>query len=185
MSQGTASPPLSLQPESVEASRPVVRVAGFWSRTGAFVVDGICLAPALALLGWLAFKAGGIRLPSGAELRLESVLELVLDGGGLVHGLTALAVVIILLYGFLFTVTTGATPGHRLLGLRVINIYGEAPESWRVLLRCLGFLVGAALLGLGLVWVGFDREKRGLHDLVAGTYVIRGRTSQVAEPATS
>ena len=33
----------------------------------------------------------------------------------------------------------------------------------------------AATLGLGFAWIGFDREKRGLHDWLAGTYVVRGR----------
>jgi uncharacterized RDD family membrane protein YckC len=26
---------------------------------------------------------------------------------------------------------------------------------------------------LGFLWVGFDSEKRGLHDWIAGTYVIK------------
>jgi uncharacterized RDD family membrane protein YckC len=26
---------------------------------------------------------------------------------------------------------------------------------------------------LGFFWVGFDSEKRGLHDWIAGTYVIK------------
>jgi uncharacterized RDD family membrane protein YckC len=29
-------------------------------------------------------------------------------------------------------------------------------------------------LFLGFLWIGFDSEKRGLHDWIAGTYVVRG-----------
>jgi uncharacterized RDD family membrane protein YckC len=28
-------------------------------------------------------------------------------------------------------------------------------------------------LALGFLWIGFDREKRGLHDWLADTYVVR------------
>lgn len=171
MSQGVES---AVLPDSA-VPQPVVRVAGFWRRTAAALVDGVCLTPAILLLGWLAFRVTGLRLPGASDVRLESLLELFLEGGGLAYGLLAMAVLIVLLYGFLFTVVTGATPGLRLLGLRVISVYGDFPEWWRVMLRCLGFVVAGLLLGLGLVWVGFDREKRGLHDWVAGTYVIRDK----------
>lgn len=150
---------------------PVVRVAGLLRRMGAALVDALCLTPAIALLGWLAFRVTGVRAP--AELRFESILELFLEGGSLFYGVLGMAVAIMLLYGFLFIVTTGATPGLRLLRLRVIDLYGDPPSWWRVVLRGLGLLVGVGLLGLGVLWVGFDREKRGLHDWIAGTYVIR------------
>ena len=35
------------------------------------------------------------------------------------------------------------------------------------------FIVSFIPLGLGLVWAGFNREKQGWHDKVAGTWVIR------------
>ena len=43
----------------------------------------------------------------------------------------------------------------------------------RSLARCAGYLAGVVTLFLGFLWVGFDSEKRGLHDWIAGTYVIR------------
>ena len=39
--------------------------------------------------------------------------------------------------------------------------------------RTAGYLAGLATLSLGFLWIGFDAEKRGLHDWIAGTYVIR------------
>ena len=36
-----------------------------------------------------------------------------------------------------------------------------------------GYLAGLATAFLGFLWIGFDAEKRGLHDWIAGTYVIR------------
>jgi len=173
-----AQPQAAISPSAdlvvgAQSSAHVVRVAGFWRRSVAAAIDAACIAPAILVLGWLAFRASGLRLPAATDIRVENMLELLLEGGSFVHSLLAMELAIVLLYGFLFTATTGATPGLRLLRLKVINVYGDAPEWWRVLLRCLGFLCGGLLLGLGLLWIGFDREKRGLHDWLAGTYVIR------------
>jgi uncharacterized RDD family membrane protein YckC len=165
----------SAAPAPERASRVItVRVAGFGRRVLAAAVDAVCLAPVLVFLGWIAIKVTGLRLPPGTA-RLEGVLELLIEGGGAVYALLTVALLIGLLYGFLFTAATGATVGKRLLGLRVINVYGEKPQPWRTATRCLGVLLSAALLGLGLLWIGFDREKRGLHDWLAGTYVIRAQ----------
>jgi uncharacterized RDD family membrane protein YckC len=62
----------------------------------------------------------------------------------------------------------------RALGLRLIDVYGEAPRAARVLVRLLAGMVSVATLGLGLGWAAIDRDKRALHDHVAGTFVIRG-----------
>ena len=67
----------------------------------------------------------------------------------------------------------GRTPGMRLLRLRIINPYGEPPGALRALVRTAGYVLSFATLSLGFLWIGFDREKRGLHDWIAGTYVIR------------
>jgi uncharacterized RDD family membrane protein YckC len=164
---------------------PTVTVAGLFRRLLASLVDALLLAPALLLAGWLTLRITGYRLPLGPELRIESTLELFLEGGGMLYGLLGLGLVLLLLYGFLFMSTTGATPGLRLLRARVINPYGETPEWWRVALRALGFILSLALLGLGFLWIGFDREKRGLHDWLAGTYVIRTARAPAARRATT
>jgi uncharacterized RDD family membrane protein YckC len=167
-----------------EVLGPKVFVAGFFHRLIAGVVDALILTPILLFVGWLTVKVTGAQVPPLSELRVESALELVLEGGSLLASLLAMGTVILVLYGSLFIATTGATPGLRLLRLRVINVYGEAPEWWRGILRCLGEVVAALLLGLGLLWIGFDREKRGLHDWLAGTYVIRNRTGGEADQAS-
>jgi uncharacterized RDD family membrane protein YckC len=163
-------------------ARTTVYVAGLWRRLAAAVVDLLCIAPAPLFLGWLLLKVTEIELPVVADLRFESILELLLEGGGPMLSFLAVVALIVMLYWFLFTVTTGSTPGLRLLRLRVVTIYGEVPQWWRALLRSIGLLVGALLLGLGLLWIGFDREKRGLHDWLAGTYVIRRQANPPPGP---
>jgi uncharacterized RDD family membrane protein YckC len=153
-------------------SGPVVHVAGLWRRLLATIIDLLLLSPALAFLGWIAIRVSGLSLPLRLQIGLESLMELVLEGGGVMVSIGIISLIILALYEILFMTTMGATPGLRLLHLKVISPYGETPEWWRALLRCTGFLASLSLLGLGFLWIGFDREKRGLHDWIAGTYVI-------------
>jgi uncharacterized RDD family membrane protein YckC len=66
-----------------------------------------------------------------------------------------------------------ATPGMRLFKMRVIDPYGDPPGAIRAAVRVVGYLASICTLSLGFLWIGFDREKRGLHDWIAGTYVVK------------
>jgi uncharacterized RDD family membrane protein YckC len=61
----------------------------------------------------------------------------------------------------------------RAVKIRIIDLYGDEPSTRRALLRTVGYLAGFATLGLGFLWVGFDAERRGLHDWLSGTYVVK------------
>jgi uncharacterized RDD family membrane protein YckC len=77
------------------------------------------------------------------------------------------------IYLLAFHAMAGRTPGMRLLRLRVIDVYGDPPSVIRAVVRTAGYLACFITFSLGFIWIGFDREKRGLHDWLAGTYVIR------------
>jgi uncharacterized RDD family membrane protein YckC len=40
-------------------------------------------------------------------------------------------------------------------------------------LRWVGYIISAAGICLGFIWIIFDRKKQGWHDKIAGTVVIR------------
>lgn len=77
-------------------------------------------------------------------------------------------------YFVLFHGMAGQTIGKWLLGLKVVGVNQEPITYGRALTRCVGILL-SAFLGLGFLWVLFNREKRGWHDLLARTWVIRER----------
>ena len=161
------------RPGSVQDhDRPEVVVAGFWRRSLAALLDLVILAPVLLGLAWLGKLLTGYTLPTAHKVRLETILEMIIGGEGMLYSMVAMVLVMVMLYLALFLLISGATPGLKMLQLRVINVYGQTPELWRVALRCLGFVLSCGLMGLGFIWIGFDREKRGLQDWVAGTYVI-------------
>jgi uncharacterized RDD family membrane protein YckC len=50
---------------------------------------------------------------------------------------------------------------------------GEQPSTGQCIGRYFAYFVSSIPLGLGIIWVAFDKRKRGWHDMLAGTVVIR------------
>lgn len=68
----------------------------------------------------------------------------------------------------LFTWLGGATPGQRITGIRVISVASGIVQPWWALLR-------TALICLVIPAVVWDRDGRGLQDLICRTIVVRSR----------
>lgn len=75
---------------------------------------------------------------------------------------------------------TGRTPGGALLGLRVVSRDGSPLPPARSAVRVVVLPFSASLFGLGYVGVVVDRERRALHDLVAGSTVVYDWGDEVA-----
>jgi uncharacterized RDD family membrane protein YckC len=70
--------------------------------------------------------------------------------------------------------TTGQTIGMMLLGLHVVRNLDGGKITWgNVVLRFVGSLVAFACIYIGVIWVAFDSRKRGWHDMIGGTVVVR------------
>jgi len=67
---------------------------------------------------------------------------------------------------------SGKTFGMAVLGVRVISADGAAATPRQALIRTLAFPLSFLLLGLGFVGIVLQRDRRALHDLIAGTAVI-------------
>ncbi|MEK7476417.1 MAG: RDD family protein [Candidatus Coatesbacteria bacterium] len=70
---------------------------------------------------------------------------------------------------------SGATPGKRALGLSVVRVSGRPIGPGTLSLRYGGYLLSALTLGLGHLVVLARRDRRALHDHVAGTVVMQAR----------
>jgi uncharacterized RDD family membrane protein YckC len=171
-------PPVrSSAPELRSSARgaPTVYVVGFWRRFAAAIVDLAIVIPVSLIITLIVSKIGGVHLPP-SNMRILDVdlwidLALATDPA-LLMGFV-LFTAIGMTYLLVFHIILGRTLGMRLFKMRVIDVFGDRPSPARCVARCAGYLAGVATLFLGFLWMGFDSEKRGLQDWIAGTYVIR------------
>jgi uncharacterized RDD family membrane protein YckC len=139
--------------------------AGLWRRWCAFLVDQLLFLAAWGIFsGWIAlFHFAVARRPLElTELALLTAL------------LVLLWFALSLAWATAFVGGCGQTPGMMLLGIAVVRSDGMSVGYGRAFMRALGFGLAALPLGLGFAGVLFTRRRRGLHDWLAGTRVVRG-----------
>lgn len=79
-----------------------------------------------------------------------------------------------IIYSTFFLSLWSATPGKKVLGLRVVRMDDGGGLDWKLgLVRSLFMLISAAPMMLGFVWALFEKDGRAWHDLIAGTRVVR------------
>lgn len=148
-----------------------VRPAGFWIRAVALVIDLVVLSLVDLSLGLVARRVWGTSVEESAVL----------------HGTIALfTLVFAALYVTLLHAGAGQTIGKVVVRAHVVLVDGEPVPVGTSLLRFIGCVVSAAPLGLGYLMAGLRRDKRALHDLIAGTRVERrlpARAPVATEPA--
>ena len=67
----------------------------------------------------------------------------------------------------------GATPGKQVLQLKVVDARSGGHPRWgQALLRYFAYIVSALPLGLGFLWMLWDKRRQTFHDKIAGTLVI-------------
>lgn len=130
----------------------VVRTAGFGIRLGAQLIDSVILGIPYAL-GYFLFTE---------NLSLDIAYD-----------------VFALFYSIALPILwNGQTIGKKVLGIRIKKLTGEKIGLGTMLLRTLvagliyGITLGIAFF-VSFLMVVFRKDKRSLHDLVAGTYVGR------------
>lgn len=158
---------------SSRPAAPTFYAAGFWRRLGAALVDLAIILPVALVLAWLSGKITGVHLPPSRHHGLDFWLDLLLASDPALFGIIGLSLATATVYALVFQMTQACTPGMRLTRIHIIDPYGDTPSTTRLIARTAGYLAGVATLGLGFVWIGFDSEKRGLHDWLAGTYVVK------------
>jgi uncharacterized RDD family membrane protein YckC len=132
-----------------------LRSAPLGRRIFAAVTDGVIIAIAGVLFGFIFWKMTAIRPP-----RIQVL--------GFAAGLSG---VFWAAYQYLLVVYSGATPGLRLARLELARFDGSHAgrrlRRWRVLASFLS----AASLGMGYAWVFLDEDSLCWHDRITHTYL--------------
>ncbi len=131
--------------------------APFSLRCGALLIDYMIVAAIVAFSTLLArlFESRAV-----ADTAISA---------GLITAAAVAALDLVVLPAF-----TGRTVGKWATGLRVERRDGEPVGFARALVRhTVGYLASLLTLGLGFLLAAVSREGRALHDLIAGTVVVR------------
>ncbi len=141
--------------------------AGFWLRFVALIIDlfvSMAIVFAVALVGGLL---AGMALAGGGTSNQMAEF---------VAGLIGLFVSLIIPWLY-FALCEGsswqATPGKKLLGLRVTDLDGAPIGFARASGRHWAKLLSYIILYIGFMMAGWTEKKQGLHDMIASTLVIR------------
>ncbi len=70
----------------------------------------------------------------------------------------------------------GRTPGMRVAGLEAVEASGQRADALRMLGRGLWYVLWPLSLFLVVLWIPASRSQRGLHDLLARTWIVKART---------
>ncbi len=133
-------------------SSSIGKPAGFWIRFGAYLIDVIILITIEAILAAL------LQLDYFSdELGIFDLLSLLIDA----------------LYFSLAVGIWGTTLGKRALRLYVIRVDDSKVGIGRAFARYLSYFVSVITIGIGFLMIAFRRDKRGLHDLICDTQVVK------------
>ena len=151
--------------------------AGAVTRFAAYSIDMLVTTAVFAL--GLAAISWGVRVVTGHDVSWNRS--------------NAVVAVIYVAWQFLYFgycwAAGGKTPGMALLGVRVVRADGTEIDPWRGVVRALAFPLSIIVFGLGFAGILLQRERRALHDLIAGTAVVyagdarRARLRSVARAA--
>ena len=161
-----------------------VRYAGFWVRFVASFLDTIFLALPVAVIiyfisdgNWFDFaqyqhnmqmamsgNTNALNNQPHTSLKWELLFEM------------AVLIVTVIFW----KKWRGATPGKRLVHIKIVDSKTHQDiDNKQAITRSIGYIVSTLALLIGFIMVAFREDKRGLHDLLAGTSVIYDESLEI------
>lgn len=156
----------SLPAELHTAVRPPLVYGGVGRRAVAALID----APFLFILMILAMIVAFLAAIGGGTVAGQVTRDVTLLALG---AALAAAFMVSLAYHVLCWGQGGQTPGMMLLGLQVVGQDGEEIGYMRAFLRWVVYVLTLPILVLSVILMLLQPRRRGVHDILAGTCVIR------------
>ena len=163
-------------PPSISGNATVpgpARYAGFWVRVVAYLIDGIVAGiPFSLIMLVLLFLFGGLHLlaPRGSPgpVFMASFLS------GLFPTFALFVIAQWLYFAGMESSPRQATFGKAALSLRVTDLKGQSLTFTHATGRFVAKMISGLIpLGIGYLLAGFTQNKQALHDMIAGTLVLR------------
>src|SRR5580704_19006473 len=167
---GTVYAPPAQAGWQAPAARPVA-YAGFWLRFVAAIIDGLLLY-FVSMILFLPFAAStGMRgMMMGRPPDVQSLFPMI-------HAMIRITLLRTVLHSLSYSLLESSawqgTLGKKALGLEVTDLDGNRISFGRATGRFFAKIISAIILGIGYIMAGFTEKKQALHDILAGTLVIR------------
>ena len=127
-----------------------IRYGGFWIRVGAYLLDLILLVLVQLILYRVTMSDGQAQLVN-------------------------------FVFGWLYFAICesglGGSPGKLVLGLKVTDERGDNISFLNATGRYFAKFISGILLCIGYLMIAFDGRKQGLHDKLAGTFVVKANAA--------
>jgi uncharacterized RDD family membrane protein YckC len=153
-----------------------VQYMGFWIRVLAALIDGVILGVINNI----------VTIPIGPGFEVErdfdnTVTDIYFNGGAFFLALALTSTISIAYYVIGYS-RWGQTVGKLALGIKVVDANGRLLSPGKAFVRWLGNIVSALIFCIGYLMVAWDPRKQGLHDKMAGSFVIKSRNQPPAAP---
>jgi len=149
--------------------------AGFWLRFVAYIIDYILIWVVQSFVAIPILGAMGMNFASNMENMSEG------EAMGAIASIIAAAsatamitfVLIIVYYTLMEASKFQGTVGKIILGLKVTDINGNKLDVVKALIRNISKIISSLILLIGYIMAGFTEKKQALHDMIAGTLVVK------------
>ncbi len=169
-----AAPARAYAPAPPVAYAPPSIYGGFWIRFLAHLIDHVILGAVAAPLFFITVLPSIIRIAQQAERDQEPSPELIIAIISSAFVYIALAFVGQWLYEALLTSSSWqGTIGKKVLRLKVVDEAGNRIGFGRATGRFFAKILSSMFFCIGFIMIGFTERKTGLHDMLAGTRVLR------------
>ena len=161
-------------PALAYAAVPTSRYGGFWIRFLAHLIDHVILGIVAAPLFFILVLPVIVRVVHDAERNQEPSPEMIIAILSSVFIYVVLAFVGQWLYEALLTSSSWqGTVGKRVLQLKVTDEAGNRIGFGRATGRFFAKILSSMFCCVGFIMVGLTDRKRGLHDMLAATLVMK------------
>jgi uncharacterized RDD family membrane protein YckC len=152
--------------------------AGFWLRLVAVIIDGIIIGvlqsfvfvPILVALG-LSFFNSTSNVDMEDPGNIVGMIATIMAAAGAYWILAQ--TIQILYFSFMEASKNQATLGKMVVGIKVTDTQGGRLDFTKAFLRNLCKLISNFTLLIGYIMAGFTDKKQALHDMIAGTLVVK------------
>jgi uncharacterized RDD family membrane protein YckC len=110
---------------------------------------------------------------------VNSIITAVLGNAAGSGGSSIAAILAIIInwgyFSYMESSASQATLGKMLLGIKVTDLDGNRISFGKALLRTVAKILSSVILLIGYIMAAFTARKQALHDMIAGTLVVKGK----------